>query len=73
MLACSCAQASLSELKDVLFVGNPIYEGLDRREAKLQVLKRIPQVCAHVGDCAWSVRVFANETPLLFVRPSRVV
>ncbi len=38
-------QAGLSELKDVLFVGNPMYEGLDRREAKLQVLKRLPQVC----------------------------
>jgi hypothetical protein len=37
-------QAGLSELKDVLFVGNPMYEGLDRREAKLQVLKRLPQV-----------------------------
>ena len=37
-------QAGLTELKDVLFVGNPMYEGMDRKDAKLQVLKRLPQV-----------------------------
>lgn len=39
-----------TELRDVLFVGNPIYEGLDRAEAKLQVLKRIPHVMKVDGD-----------------------
>jgi dynein light chain 1 len=37
-------------LHDVLFVGNPIYEGMDRREAKLRVLKRVPQVLKIDGD-----------------------
>jgi dynein light chain 1 len=36
--------ASLPELRDVLFVGNPMYEGMDRKEAKLQVLKRLPRL-----------------------------
>ena len=36
--------ASLPELREVAFVGNPCYEGLDKNAAKLQVLKRIPQL-----------------------------
>ncbi len=36
--------AGLPELRDVLFVGNPMYEGMDKAAAKLQVLKRLPQV-----------------------------
>lgn len=31
-------------MHDVLFVGNPIYESSDRRDAKLHVLKRVPNV-----------------------------
>jgi dynein light chain 1 len=30
--------AGLPELREVLFIGNPIYEGLDRQTAKLQVI-----------------------------------
>lgn len=42
--------SGLTELRDLLMVGNPIYEGLDRREAKLQVLKRVPQLMKIDGD-----------------------
>lgn len=28
----------------MLFVGNPIYEGLSKEEAKIEVLHRLPQV-----------------------------
>ena len=38
-------QASLENLKDVLFVWNPMYdEASDREEARLRVLARLPQV-----------------------------
>lgn len=37
-------QASLGNLRDVLFIGNPIYEGLEPDEARLQVIKRLPHV-----------------------------
>lgn len=43
-------QAANTALEDVLFYGNPIYEGLDKQEAKLQVLKRIPFVRKVDGD-----------------------
>jgi len=36
--------SALPELREVLFIGNPIYEGMDRAAAKLQVLKRLPRV-----------------------------
>lgn len=36
--------AGLPELREVLFIGNPIYEGLDKQTAKLQVLKRLPRL-----------------------------
>lgn len=36
--------AGLSELREVAFVGNPVYEGIDKNMAKLQVLKRLPQL-----------------------------
>lgn len=36
--------AALPELREVLFIGNPIYDGIDRKEAKLQVLKRLPRL-----------------------------
>ena len=35
----------MENLKDVLFVGNPMYEeAADREEARLRVLARLPQV-----------------------------
>lgn len=37
-------QAGLPNLRDVLFVGNPIHEGLSKEEAKIEVLRRLPQV-----------------------------
>jgi hypothetical protein len=38
-------KASLENLKDVLFVWNPMYdEASDREEARLRVLARLPQV-----------------------------
>ena len=37
-------QAALPHLREVLFVGNPIYEGMDDETARLNVIKRIPQV-----------------------------
>jgi len=36
--------AGLPCLREVLFLGNPIYEGMDKRDAKLQVLKRLPRL-----------------------------
>lgn len=36
--------AGLPELREVLFIGNPIYDGLDRTQAKLNVLKRLPHL-----------------------------
>lgn len=36
--------AGLPSLREVLFLGNPIYEGMDKRDAKLQVLKRLPRL-----------------------------
>ena len=37
-------QAGLPNLRDVLFVGNPMYEGLSKEEAKIEVLRRLPNV-----------------------------
>lgn len=36
--------AGLPELKEVLFVGNPIYDGLDKTAQRINVIKRIPNV-----------------------------
>ena len=41
---------ALPKLRDVLFVGNPIYENLSKEEQRLNVLKRIPQVAKIDGD-----------------------
>jgi len=41
----------LDNLKDVLFLGNPMYEeAADRDEARLRVLARLPQVTKIDGD-----------------------
>jgi dynein light chain 1 len=34
----------LPNLRDVLFIGNPMYEGMAKEECRLEVLRRIPQV-----------------------------
>ncbi|CAE7741256.1 LC1 [Symbiodinium microadriaticum] len=42
--------AGLPNLRDVLFVGNPIYDDMSREQARIEVLKRIPQVAKIDGD-----------------------
>mmetsp|Transcript_13252 Transcript_13252/g.19965 ORF Transcript_13252/g.19965 Transcript_13252/m.19965 type:complete len:162 (-) Transcript_13252:172-657(-) len=42
--------AGLPNLRDVLFVGNPIYEDMTREAARIEVLRRIPQVAKIDGD-----------------------
>jgi hypothetical protein len=38
-------KAGLDKLKDVLFIGNPMYDdAADKVEARLRVLARLPQV-----------------------------
>lgn len=36
--------AALPELTEVLFVGNPMYEGIERSAARAQVLRRLPRL-----------------------------
>lgn len=36
--------AALPALADVVFLGNPIYEGMDKATARLKVLKRLPRL-----------------------------
>lgn len=43
-------QAGLNNLRDVLFVGNPIYEEFTRDQARIEVIKRLPQVAKIDGD-----------------------
>ncbi len=44
-------KSTLPNLKDVLFVGNPMYDGCaDRNEARLRVLARLPQVTKIDGE-----------------------
>merc|ERR1711988_1263722 len=35
---------SLPNLRDVLFVGNPMYEGMDKDAARIEVLKQLPNL-----------------------------
>mmetsp|Transcript_21295 Transcript_21295/g.35661 ORF Transcript_21295/g.35661 Transcript_21295/m.35661 type:complete len:192 (+) Transcript_21295:107-682(+) len=42
--------AGLANLKDVLFVGNPIYDEMPKEQARIEVLKRLPQVSKIDGD-----------------------
>ena len=37
-------------LTDVLFMGNPIYEGMSKEEARIEVLRHVPQVSKIDGD-----------------------
>eukprot|EP00944_MAST-04C_sp_MAST-4C-sp1_P002669 g2669.t1 len=36
--------SDLSELRDVLFIGNPCYDGLTKEERRIEIIKRLPQV-----------------------------
>jgi len=40
----------LVNLRDVLFVGNPIYDDMPKEQARIEVLKRLPQVAKIDGD-----------------------
>ena len=42
--------ANLPKLRDVLFTGNPIYEGMTANEQRLEVLKRIPNIAKIDGE-----------------------
>lgn len=48
--ALRCRQTGLEELNDVLFMGNPIYEGMSKEDARIEVLRHIPQVGKIDGD-----------------------
>lgn len=37
-------------LRDVLFTGNPIYDDMPKEQARIEVLKRLPQVAKIDGD-----------------------
>ena len=40
----------LPKLRDVLFVGNPIYDEMSKDQARIEVLRHIPQVAKIDGD-----------------------
>merc|ERR1712046_60214 len=42
--------ASLPELRNVLFVGNPLYEGLTKRQARPKVVEQLPRIAAVDGE-----------------------
>lgn len=44
------SQTGLEMLTDVLFMGNPIYEGMSKEDARIEVLRHIPQVSKIDGD-----------------------
>ncbi|CAE7897230.1 LC1 [Symbiodinium sp. KB8] len=52
--------AHLPNLRDVLFLNNPIYEGLDREEARLHVIKRLPNVSAFAAASCLSLLLTAD-------------
>ena len=55
-------KASLSKLKDVLFIGNPMYdEAADKDEARPRVLARLPQVTKIDGDLVKPSEVEASR------------
>eukprot|EP00979_Chaetoceros_neogracilis_P008032 scaffold1757_cov208-Chaetoceros_neogracile.AAC.5 len=54
--------APLSSLKDVLFIGNPMYdEAADKYEARLRVLARLPQVTKIDGELVKPSEVEASR------------
>ena len=42
--------AGLANLKDVLFVGNPIYDEFSKEQVRIEVLKRLPNLTKIDGD-----------------------
>ena len=44
------SQTGLEMLTDVLLMGNPIYEGMSKEEARIEVLRHVPQVSKIDGD-----------------------
>jgi dynein light chain 1 len=42
--------SSLPNLRDVLFVGHPIYDDMPKEQARLEVIKRLPYVAKIDGD-----------------------
>jgi dynein light chain 1 len=40
----------LPNLRDVLFVGNPIYDDMSKEQARIEVIKRLPNVAKIDGD-----------------------
>lgn len=49
-------------LSDVLFAGNPIYEGMSKEEARIEVLRHLPQVGKIDGDMVKPIeREAANQ------------
>mmetsp|Transcript_655 Transcript_655/g.779 ORF Transcript_655/g.779 Transcript_655/m.779 type:complete len:141 (-) Transcript_655:2-424(-) len=42
--------ACLPNLKDVIFVGNPMYDDISRKEGRILILKHLPQVTKIDGD-----------------------
>jgi dynein light chain 1 len=40
----------LPNLRDVLFVGNPIYDEVPKDQVRIEVLKRLPNVAKIDGD-----------------------
>lgn len=43
-------QSMLPNLRDVLFVGNPIYDEVPKDQARIEVLKKLPNVAKIDGD-----------------------
>jgi len=53
----------LRSLKDVLFIGNPMYEeAADKHEAKLRILARLPQLTKIDGELVKPSEVEASRT-----------
>jgi len=42
--------ACLPELRDVLFFGNPLYDGMTKEEARVEILKHLPNLSKIDGD-----------------------
>lgn len=42
--------SALANLRDVLFVGNPIYDEFSKDQCRIEVLKRLPNVAKIDGD-----------------------
>lgn len=54
--------SSLSNLKDVLFIGNPMYDEVPgKREARIEILKHLPQVTKIDGEM---VKPFERDSAL---------